>query len=132
VLLTYPVMSQHTNYVNCVRYAPDGSRFLSVGSDQKGLLYDGATAEVLAELPAGAKVCGSMARVPCWEPAKAPMFPQSVWGSLCWELAMAPRSEPVRAPRWAPATTAFVWFSVGTPLLEFSLVGAKLRWKHQR
>jgi len=40
------------------RYAPDGSRFLSVGSDQKGVLYDGSTAEVLAELQAGAKAAG--------------------------------------------------------------------------
>jgi hypothetical protein len=35
-----------------------------------------------------------------WEPAKAPMVPQAAWGSLCWELA--------RAPRWEPATTGLV------------------------
>jgi WD40 repeat protein len=25
----------HTNFVNCLRYAPDGSKYVSVGSDKK-------------------------------------------------------------------------------------------------
>jgi hypothetical protein len=33
------------------------------------------------------------ARETHWESAKAPMFPKTVWGSLCWELARAPRWE---------------------------------------
>lgn len=33
----------HTNFVNCVRYSPDGQFAISVGSDKKIQLYDGTT-----------------------------------------------------------------------------------------
>ena len=29
----------HKNYVNCVRYAPDGSSFISVSSDKQVMFY---------------------------------------------------------------------------------------------
>lgn len=35
----------HTNFVNCVRYAPNGSKVASVGTDKKIQLYDGATGQ---------------------------------------------------------------------------------------
>lgn len=35
----------HTNFVNCVRYSPDGSKVVSVGSDKKIQFYDGATGQ---------------------------------------------------------------------------------------
>eukprot|EP00897_Mesotaenium_endlicherianum_P002964 jgi/Mesen1/2696/ME000167S01838 len=41
---------EHTNFVNCVRYSPDGTRFITVGSDKKGILFDGQTGEKLSEL----------------------------------------------------------------------------------
>lgn len=40
----------HTNFVNSVRYAPNGSKIVSVGSDKKIQLYDGATGNPTAEL----------------------------------------------------------------------------------
>jgi WD40 repeat protein len=33
----------HTNFVNCVRYSPDGNRVVSVSSDRKIQFYDGVT-----------------------------------------------------------------------------------------
>lgn len=42
---------EHTNYVNCVRYSPDGSVFLSVSSDKKIHLFDGKTGEHTGEIP---------------------------------------------------------------------------------
>jgi len=33
----------HGNYVNCVRFSPDGSRIVSVGSDKKLVVYSGST-----------------------------------------------------------------------------------------
>lgn len=33
--------TDHTNFVNCVRYSPDGRLFLSVGQDKNGVFYDG-------------------------------------------------------------------------------------------
>ena len=35
----------HTRFVNCVRYAPDGSVFVSAGSDKRVYVYDGKTGE---------------------------------------------------------------------------------------
>jgi WD40 repeat protein len=43
----------HGNYVNCVRFSPDGSRFASVGSDGKGKIFDGTTGVQVADLPGG-------------------------------------------------------------------------------
>lgn len=41
----------HTNYVNCVRYARDGQKAISVGSDKKILVLNGDTGDILQELP---------------------------------------------------------------------------------
>ncbi|WJX21243.1 Actin-interacting protein 1-2 [Trifolium repens] len=39
----------HTNFINCVRYSPDGSKFITVSSDRKGIIYDGKTGTKLGE-----------------------------------------------------------------------------------
>lgn len=41
---------QHTRFVQSVGYAPDGSSFVSAGSDGQAFLYDGLTGESLATL----------------------------------------------------------------------------------
>ena len=41
---------EHTNFVNCIRFSPDGSKFLSVGSDKNGFLFDGKTGGMLGAL----------------------------------------------------------------------------------
>jgi WD40 repeat protein len=40
----------HTNFVNCVRYSSTGGKVVSVGSDKKIQLYDGATGEPAGEI----------------------------------------------------------------------------------
>eukprot|EP00605_Chrysophyceae_sp_TOSAG23-4_P001200 GSChrysophyteH1.ASY1.ANO1.1309.1 assembled CDS len=35
----------HSNFVNCVRFSPDGSNIVSVGSDKKLQMYDGVSGE---------------------------------------------------------------------------------------
>ncbi|KAF9623448.1 hypothetical protein IFM89_003032 [Coptis chinensis] len=40
---------EHSNFVNCVRFSPDGSKFITVSSDKKGLVYDGKTGEKIGE-----------------------------------------------------------------------------------
>lgn len=40
----------HSNFVNCVRFSPDGSKCISVSSDKKGVLYDGKTGEIIGKL----------------------------------------------------------------------------------
>ncbi|GAB2296982.1 Actin-interacting protein 1-2 [Dionaea muscipula] len=41
---------EHSNFVNCIRFSPDGSKFITVSSDKKGILYDGKTGEKIGEL----------------------------------------------------------------------------------
>ncbi|XP_072574631.1 WD repeat-containing protein 1 [Paramormyrops kingsleyae] len=47
-------MSDHSRFVNCVRFSPDGSRFASAGADGQIFLYDGKTGEKTGAL-GGAK-----------------------------------------------------------------------------
>lgn len=42
--------STHSNFVNCVRFAPNGSKVVSVGADKKIQLYDGATGQPTDEI----------------------------------------------------------------------------------
>jgi len=44
---------KHANFVNCVRFSPDGERFASVGSDGKGKIYDGRSGAVVGDVPGG-------------------------------------------------------------------------------
>lgn len=53
-------LKEHANFVNCVRYAPDGSRFISVASDKVGIVYDGTTAGVIGRLDATQGHAGSI------------------------------------------------------------------------
>ncbi|XP_059640032.1 actin-interacting protein 1-2 [Cornus florida] len=57
----------HSNFVNCVRFSPDGSKFITVSSDKKGLLYDGKTGEKIGELSAEDGHKGSIYAV-SWSP----------------------------------------------------------------
>ena len=54
-------MAAHGNFVNCVRYSPDGAAIASAGSDSKIFLYNGETGEKTAELAghAGTVYCAS-------------------------------------------------------------------------
>jgi WD40 repeat protein len=45
--------TNHTRYVNGVRFSPDGNRCVSVGSDKKGYIYDGKEPQTLCELQGG-------------------------------------------------------------------------------
>ncbi|XP_028124534.1 casein kinase I-like isoform X3 [Camellia sinensis] len=40
----------HSNFVNCVRFSTDGSKFITVSSDKKDILYDVKTGEKIGEL----------------------------------------------------------------------------------
>ncbi|XP_061359520.1 actin-interacting protein 1-2-like [Gastrolobium bilobum] len=57
----------HSNFVNCVRYSPDGSKFLSVSSDKKGIIFDGKSGEKIGELSSEGAHTGSIYAV-SWSP----------------------------------------------------------------
>lgn len=40
----------HTRFVNCVRFSPDGNKLLTVGLDKMGFFYDGKTGEPCGKL----------------------------------------------------------------------------------
>lgn len=61
------VNREHSNFVNCVRFAPDGSKFITVSSDKKGIIYDGKTCEKLGELSSDDGHRGSIYAV-SWSP----------------------------------------------------------------
>lgn len=42
-------ISDHTRFVNCVRFSPDGAKVVTVGQDKKGFVYDGKTGDKLGE-----------------------------------------------------------------------------------
>ncbi|CAL1530211.1 unnamed protein product, partial [Lymnaea stagnalis] len=44
--------TEHQNFVNCVRYSPDGEKFISGGADGKLYIYDGKTSDLTGELGA--------------------------------------------------------------------------------
>jgi len=44
--------SEHTNFVNCVRFSPDGRLFLSVGQDKAGHFFNGETGQKVSSFDA--------------------------------------------------------------------------------
>ncbi|CAL5411859.1 unnamed protein product [Camellia sinensis] len=40
----------HSNFVSCVQFCTDGSKFITVSSDKKGIIYDAKTGEKIGEL----------------------------------------------------------------------------------
>jgi len=52
--------TDHGNFVNCIRYSPDGSIYISGSSDGKMFIYDGITSELKGELGAPKAHAGSV------------------------------------------------------------------------
>jgi WD40 repeat protein len=61
------ICRDHSNFVNCVRFSPDGTKFITVSSDKKGLIYDAKTAEKIGELSSEDSHNGSIYAV-SWSP----------------------------------------------------------------
>ncbi|KAA8529075.1 hypothetical protein F0562_033437 [Nyssa sinensis] len=57
----------HSNFVNCLRFSPDGSKFITVSSDKKGIIYDGKSGERIGELAPEDGHVGSIYAV-SWSP----------------------------------------------------------------
>lgn len=58
---------EHSNFVNCIRYSPDGTKFITVSSDKKGMIYDGKTGDKIGELASEDGHKGSIYAV-SWSP----------------------------------------------------------------
>ena len=44
------ICRDHSNFVSCVQFCTDGSKFITVSSDKKGIIYDAKTGEKIGEL----------------------------------------------------------------------------------
>ncbi|KAK7261055.1 hypothetical protein RIF29_27358 [Crotalaria pallida] len=55
----------HSNFVNCVRYSPGGSKFISVCSDKKCIIFYGKSGEKIGELSSEGAHTGSIYSVSC-------------------------------------------------------------------
>jgi len=62
--------STHSNFVNCVRYSPDGDWFASAGSDSKLCLYEGKDGEFVKEFAKPEGLSGSFWAM-AWSPDSA-------------------------------------------------------------
>ncbi|KAE8694211.1 Transducin family protein / WD-40 repeat family protein isoform 2 [Hibiscus syriacus] len=57
----------HSNFVNCVRFSPDGNKFITVSSDKKGIIFEGKSGEKTGELSSEDPHKGSIYAV-SWSP----------------------------------------------------------------
>ncbi|GLD96615.1 hypothetical protein PINS_up005298 [Pythium insidiosum] len=75
----------HSNFVNCVRYSPNGELAVSVGSDKLMCLYDGKTGDLLDKFPEAHKA--SIYSV-AWSPDGTQLLTSSADKTvLLWDVA---------------------------------------------
>ncbi|XP_053560114.1 WD repeat-containing protein 1 [Bombina bombina] len=60
-------ISDHSRFVNCVRFSPDGNRFATASADGEILLYDGKTGEKIGSLGGGKAHDGGIYAI-SWSP----------------------------------------------------------------
>ncbi|XP_073296755.1 actin-interacting protein 1-2 [Primulina huaijiensis] len=78
---------EHSNFVNCVRFSPDGTKCITVSSDKKGLLYDAKTGEMVGELSTENGHKGSIYAV-SWSPDSKNVLTVSADKSAkVWEIS---------------------------------------------
>ncbi|XP_071724705.1 actin-interacting protein 1-2 [Rutidosis leptorrhynchoides] len=77
----------HSNFVNCVRFSPDGSKFISVSSDKKGIIFEGKTGEKIGELSSEDGHKGSIYAV-SWSPdGKQVLTVSADKSAKVWEIS---------------------------------------------
>lgn len=75
----------HSNFVNCVRYSPNGELAVSVGSDKLMCLYDGKTGDLVDKFPPAHQA--SIYSV-CWSPDGTQILTSSADKTvLLWDVA---------------------------------------------
>ena len=82
---------KHTNFANCVRYSPDGNRFVSVSSDKKCILYQGDSGEVMTEFGTTAGEAHTGSIMSCaWSPDSTRLITAAADKTVkLWDMAQA-------------------------------------------
>eukprot|EP01092_Planopodium_desertum_P004642 TRINITY_DN2001_c1_g2_i1.p1 TRINITY_DN2001_c1_g2~~TRINITY_DN2001_c1_g2_i1.p1 ORF type:complete len:602 (-),score=110.03 TRINITY_DN2001_c1_g2_i1:51-1856(-) len=80
-------IKDHTRFVNCTRFSPNGDLAITVSSDKKGIIYDGETGEKKSELLAEGGHSGSIFSV-SWSPDSTQVLTASA-DKTCkiWDIA---------------------------------------------
>ncbi|EYU40219.1 hypothetical protein ABFS82_04G134400 [Erythranthe guttata] len=77
----------HSNFVNCVRFSPDGTKFITVSSDKKGIIFDAKTADIIGELSSEDGHKGSIYAI-SWSPDSKQVLTVSADKSAkVWEIS---------------------------------------------
>lgn len=80
-------LRDHSNFANCVRFSPDGSKFISVSSDKKGMLFEGKTGQKIGELSSEDGHKGSIYAV-SWSPdGKQVVTASADKSAKVWEIS---------------------------------------------
>eukprot|EP01032_Pedospumella_encystans_P007894 gene7894-9411_t len=115
-------MNSHTNFVNCVRYSPDGNRAVSVSTDKKIQVYDGKTGEPSGEIPnahAGGIYSVSFSPDSAYFITASADKTVKLWNAE--SLALEQTFTISAAPQIGDAQVAVLWTKHG--ILSFSLNG---------
>ena len=99
-------IKEHANFVNCVRFSPDGARFASVSSDKSGIVYHGETGDVLGKLAAEGGHAGGVLHC-AWSPDSKRLVTSGGDKAVkVWDMAAAGAAEGGGPPY--PCVATFV------------------------
>ncbi|XP_043919457.1 WD repeat-containing protein 1 [Protopterus annectens] len=98
--------SDHSRFVNCVRFSPDGNRFATASADGQIFVYDGKTGEKVSAL-GGSKAHDGGIYAICWSPDSTSLISASGDKTVkLWDVA---------------ANTAVIKFSFGSEVMDQQL-----------
>ncbi|XP_074533439.1 WD repeat-containing protein 1 [Halichoeres trimaculatus] len=96
----------HNQFVNCVRFSPDGARYVTAGADSKMCIYDGKTGEHIGTL-GGEKAHNGGIYAISWSPDSSQLISASGDKTVkLWDVA---------------ANTAVTTFNMGTDVMDQQL-----------
>ncbi|XAR72267.1 hypothetical protein NMG60_11018848 [Bertholletia excelsa] len=97
-------LREHSKFVNCVRFSPDGSKLISVSSDATGIIYDGKTGEKIGALSSEDGHTGSIYAV-SWSPSSKELLTVSADKSAkVWEICEDSNSGKVKRALSCPGS----------------------------
>uniref|UniRef100_A0A3P9DMG4 WD repeat domain 1 n=1 Tax=Maylandia zebra TaxID=106582 RepID=A0A3P9DMG4_9CICH len=99
-------IEDHSQFVNCIRFSPDGSRFVTAGADGQILIYDGTTGERVGSLGGEKAHKGGIYAV-SWSPDSSQLISASGDKTVkLWDVG---------------ATTAVTTFNLGSDVTDQQL-----------
>ena len=117
-------LKEHDNFVNCIRYSPNGEMFVSVSSDKTGVVYDGKEGTVMHKLDSKAGHKGSVYCV-SWSPDSTKLVTSAADKTLkFWNAADGSNTGSVALGKdQGDMQNSVVWANEGT-VVSLSLSGA--------